>query len=83
MAGPTSLGKLLDAVMAIGSDLDLAVTLRRIIEAATTLVDARYGALGVLDPSGAALSEFITVGIDDDSTGRSVRFRKATGSSDC
>jgi signal transduction histidine kinase len=66
VAGPTSLGKLLDAVMAIGSDLDLAATLRRIIEAATTLVDARYGALGVLDPSGAALSEFITVGIDDD-----------------
>ena len=37
--------------MAIGSDLDLAAMLRRIIEAACDLVDARYGALGVLNPT--------------------------------
>jgi len=65
-AGPTSLRQLLDAVMAIGSDLDLGATLRRIIEAATALVDARYGALGVLDAERTALVEFITVGIDDE-----------------
>jgi signal transduction histidine kinase len=65
-AGPTSLRQLLDAVMAIGSDLDLAATLRRIIEAATSLVDARYGALGVLNAERTALAEFITVGIDDE-----------------
>ena len=29
------------------------------------LVDARYGALGVLDESGTSLAEFITVGLDD------------------
>jgi signal transduction histidine kinase len=29
------------------------------------LVDARYGALGVLDATGASLSEFITVGVDE------------------
>jgi signal transduction histidine kinase len=66
VADAASLSRLLDAVMAIGSDLDLAVTLRRIVEAATSLVDATYGALGVLDPTGAALTEFITVGIDDE-----------------
>ncbi len=65
-AGPTSLRQLLDAVMAIGSDLDLEATLRRIIEAATALVDARYGALGVLDTDRTGLVEFITVGIDDE-----------------
>jgi signal transduction histidine kinase len=65
-AGPESLRQLLDAVIAIGSDLELAATLRRIIEAATTLVDARYGALGVLNAEGTGLSEFITVGIDED-----------------
>jgi signal transduction histidine kinase len=65
-ADPASLGRLLDAVMAIASDLDLAQTLRRIVEAATELVDARYGALGVLDPSGSSLAEFVTVGVDDD-----------------
>jgi signal transduction histidine kinase len=50
--------------MAIGSDLDLAATLRRIIEAATSLVDASYGALGVLNAERTGLAEFITVGID-------------------
>ena len=51
--------------MAIGSDLDLEATLRRIIEAARDLVDAQYGALGVLNPERTGLSEFITVGIDE------------------
>jgi signal transduction histidine kinase len=65
-AGPSSLRQLLGAVMAIGADLDLGATLRRIIEAATSLVDARYGALGVLNQERNALVEFITVGIDDE-----------------
>ena len=65
-AGPTSLRQLLDAVVAIGSDLDLPATLRRIIEAATSLVDARYGALGVLNPERTGLAAFLTVGIDDE-----------------
>jgi signal transduction histidine kinase len=49
----------------VGSDLDLSMVLSRIVESATVLADARYGALGVLDPSGTKLSEFHTVGIDD------------------
>jgi signal transduction histidine kinase len=65
VAGPRSLRQLLDAVISIGTGLDLTTTLRRIIEAATSLADAHYGALGVLDPAGTALSEFITVGIDE------------------
>jgi signal transduction histidine kinase len=65
VAGPRSLRRLLDAVVAVGADLDLSATLRRIVEAATDLADARYGALGVLDPSHTALAEFITVGVDD------------------
>ncbi|MBM7494382.1 signal transduction histidine kinase [Micromonospora luteifusca] len=54
---------LLDAVVAIGSDLDLRSTLRRIVEAACELLDARYGALGVIGPD-RLLTEFITHGID-------------------
>lgn len=69
--GPRSLRGLLDAVLTIGSDLDLHATLQRITEAAVTLVDARYGALGVLDEDGTALADFITVGIDDE-THRSI-----------
>jgi signal transduction histidine kinase len=66
VAGPRSLRQLLDAVLTIGSDLDLPAMLRRIVEAATGLVDARYGALGVLDDTHSLLSEFITVGIDEE-----------------
>ena len=65
LAGPRQLRRLLDAVVSIGSELGLADVLQRIIEVATELVDARYGALGVLDESGTRLAEFITVGIDE------------------
>ncbi|MEV0965997.1 GAF domain-containing protein [Streptomyces sp. NPDC049910] len=56
---------LLDAVLSIGTDLDLDVVLRRITESAVTLVDARYGALGVLGEKGR-IRRFITVGMDED-----------------
>ncbi|MFE3329309.1 GAF domain-containing protein [Streptomyces sp. NPDC059176] len=56
---------LLDAVLSIGTDLDLDVVLRRITESAVTLVDARYGALGVVGEEGR-IRQFITVGMDDD-----------------
>ena len=56
---------LLEAVVAVGSDLDLEVVLRRIVEAAVTLVDAKYGALGVIG-EGGRLAEFVTVGLDEE-----------------
>ncbi|MGW7404090.1 sensor histidine kinase [Streptomyces sp. NPDC054833] len=59
---------LLDAVLAIGSDLDLDVVLRRITESAVSVVDARYGALGVLGEEGR-IKQFITVGMDEDTIG--------------
>ncbi|HET7489928.1 MAG TPA: GAF domain-containing protein [Acidimicrobiales bacterium] len=62
-AGPRSLRQLLDAVLLVSSDLDLPTVLYRIVEAAVELVDARYGALGVLDASRTSLAEFLTVGI--------------------
>ena len=52
-------------MLTIGSDLDLQSVLDTIIATATEVVDATYGALGVLDESGTRLSEFLTVGIDD------------------
>jgi signal transduction histidine kinase len=54
---------LLEAVIAIGSGLELEAMLRRIVEAAVDLVDARYGALGVIG-EGQRLVEFIPVGLD-------------------
>jgi signal transduction histidine kinase len=59
---------LLDAVVAVGSDLNLEVVLLRIVEAAVNLVDARYGALGVIGEGdeGKLLAEFVPVGVTED-----------------
>jgi signal transduction histidine kinase len=56
---------LLDAFLSVATGLDLHGTLLRIAQAAADLVDARYGALGVLGLHGG-LSDFITVGIDEE-----------------
>jgi signal transduction histidine kinase len=53
---------LLDAVIGIGSDLELAAILDRIVAAALKLVNARYGAMGVLDGAGG-LADFRTQGL--------------------
>jgi GAF domain-containing protein len=55
---------LLRAVLAIGEGLDLASTLRRIVQTAVGLVDASYGALGVIGED-RLLAEFIPVGLSD------------------
>jgi signal transduction histidine kinase len=60
---PERLRTLVAAMLAVGSDLSLPAVLRRIVESALTLIDARYGALGVLDASGQGLAEFINVGM--------------------
>ena len=62
MSSRERLRALLDAVVAIGSDLDLHSTLSRIVKAACRLADARYGALGVIGPD-RMLVEFINHGI--------------------
>lgn len=56
---------LLSATQAVVEPIELAEVLRRIVEAAVRLVDAEYGALGVLAPQGG-LEEFIHVGMPDD-----------------
>jgi len=53
---------LLEAVVAVGSSLELEVLLRSIVETAVSLVDARYGAMGVIG-EGGRLAEFIPVGV--------------------
>lgn len=56
------LRSLLKANQAIIEHLDLAVVLQRIVEAAVELVDAQYGALGVISKDGG-LEQFINVGM--------------------
>jgi signal transduction histidine kinase len=57
---------LLEAVVSVGRELDLSHVLRRIVEAAALLVDAQYGALGVIGPDGRTLSQFLTVGLTEE-----------------
>ena len=56
---------LLTAIAAVTSELDLNKVLQRIAEVAVALVDARYGAVGVISPTGS-LSQFVTVGLDSE-----------------
>ena len=59
---------LFSAVVAVAAGLELGATLRRIVQAAVDLVDATYGALGVLGPDGR-LTEFVHVGVDQATQG--------------
>jgi len=69
---------LLEAVVAIGSDLNLETMLRRITEAAVTLAEAQYGALGVIGSDGQ-LAEFIPVGLDGDQIGQIAHWPRGEG----
>lgn len=62
---PKKLQRLIAAVLAITADVELQDLLRDIVEEARSLVDARYGALGVLNPTRTALEQFVTVGLSE------------------
>ncbi|MEU5550276.1 MULTISPECIES: GAF domain-containing sensor histidine kinase [unclassified Micromonospora] len=62
MTSRERLRALLDAVVGIGTDLDLRSTLQRIVQSACDLAGARYGALGVIGTD-RTLHDFITHGI--------------------
>ena len=60
---PVKLRRLLEAVLMIETEVDLPALLRHIVEEACSLVDARYGALGVLNETRTALGQFVTFGL--------------------
>ncbi|HEX4127066.1 MAG TPA: GAF domain-containing protein [Acidimicrobiales bacterium] len=60
---PAKLRRLVQAILILDAELNLPVVLRRIIEEARGLVDAQYGALGVLAEDGRTLDQFLTVGL--------------------
>jgi signal transduction histidine kinase len=57
---------LLDAAVALTSELSLDSLLQRLTAVAAELTGARYAALGVVGNSGLQLERFLTHGIDDD-----------------
>jgi signal transduction histidine kinase len=54
--------KLIEAGLALSSELSLAGVLQRIIDLSVEITDARYGALAVIAPDGS-VSEFVTSGL--------------------
>jgi signal transduction histidine kinase len=62
---PAKLRRLVDAVLIMEADIELPLLLRHLVEEACSLVDARYGALGVLNESRTDLEQFVTVGLSD------------------
>lgn len=61
--------QLVRLIVEIGSDLDLDVTLRRIVSAAMELTDAKYGALGIRGADGSVIFS-VRAGIDTDTARR-------------
>ena len=63
---PERLHALIDAIMLIEADANIEGLLSRIVETASLLVGAQYGALGVISSDGKSLSRFITYGINEE-----------------
>jgi signal transduction histidine kinase len=55
---------LVNAGIALSSELSLDALLQRIVETAAEITGARYAALGVIDKTGQALERFLTTGMD-------------------
>jgi signal transduction histidine kinase len=63
--GEAQLRRVIEAARGIHRARSLEALLREVVESASALVGARYAALGVIDPTGTHLEQFITVGVDD------------------
>ncbi|MFP4634579.1 MAG: GAF domain-containing protein [Nitriliruptoraceae bacterium] len=66
-------------MLAIAGDLDLETVLSRVVTAACELVDARYGALGVIAEDGGGLSAFVHHGVDEATVERIGELPKGRG----
>lgn len=66
MQSQDRLRALLRATQAVVQPLELSVVLERIVRAAVELVDAKYGALGVIASGGRGLDAFVHVGMPPD-----------------
>jgi len=67
--GREQLAGLVEAGMILTAERSLLPVLQRIVEVACRLLQAKYGALGVLDSQGR-LEQFVTTGIDQAARGR-------------
>ncbi|WP_394253397.1 sensor histidine kinase [Arthrobacter pityocampae] len=69
---------LLEAVVSLTEDLSLEAVLDRVVRSACELVDARFGALGVMGEDGQ-LYHFVTIGMDEEQIERIGRLPTGRG----
>ncbi|MGD0219354.1 MAG: GAF domain-containing sensor histidine kinase [Acidimicrobiales bacterium] len=67
---PQRLQQLLEAVLVLEADFDLDIALRHIVEQARQLVNARYGALAVIEPGSGRLAQFVNDGFTPEEVDR-------------
>ena len=70
MPEPDRLRGLVDAGIALSSELSLDDLLKKLAETAAGLTGARYAALGVIDETGTGLERFVHTGIDAETVDR-------------
>jgi signal transduction histidine kinase len=63
---PGAFDTIYEAALTITSELSLPIVLNRIVGLARDLVQARYAALGIPDPTGSHLVQFITSGMENE-----------------
>ncbi|MFY0407410.1 GAF domain-containing protein [Solicola sp. PLA-1-18] len=78
MRSQARLRRLVDVNQSLVEQVDLARLLRRLVESAVDLLNARYGALAVTRPDGG-LEQFIHVGVDEQVAGRVGHPPRGTG----
>lgn len=61
--GSLALRAFIDAMSSINRDSELPANLRRIVEAARLMTDARYGAIGLLEPCRSQIAELVWSGV--------------------
>ena len=69
VAARDQMEQLVRVISEVGSDLDLDVTLHRIVKGAMELTGCRYAVLGIRAPDGT-MASFVRAGIDDDTARR-------------
>jgi signal transduction histidine kinase len=66
LTDPALLKRLLDICRSVVSEHDVDAVLRRVVDEACVITEAKYGALGVMNDRGDGLDRFITTGIDEE-----------------
>jgi signal transduction histidine kinase len=67
---PALLRRVLEATLLLEANLELPSLLRRVVDEARSMTNARFAALGVLNAARTGLAEFITAGIDKEEVDR-------------